>query len=136
MRDEVLVNLNHGPPSLLIVFQGGFATNTSNLGVMGTGGDKTVQGVFLDTSIGINHKKILVEFRIHADNVVNLMKHLKLKRRHGSAVVDTVEEAHEENLRVTLSTVTGLRLGLLRLDRKSTRLNSSHSGESRMPSSA
>jgi hypothetical protein len=114
MRDEVLVNLNHSPPSLLIVFQGGFTTNTGNLGVMGTCGNETVQGVFLDTSIGINHKKILVEFRIHTDDVVDLMEHLKLKRRHGSAVVDTVEEAHEENLRVTLSTVTRLSLGLFR----------------------
>ena len=43
---------------------------------------------------------------------------------------------HRENLNTSIAhTVVGLASGLL-IDRKSTRLNSSHSGESRMPSSA
>ncbi|KAI6770917.1 hypothetical protein HG531_009772 [Fusarium graminearum] len=115
MRNEVLVNLDHCPPSLFIVLQGGFTTNTSNLCVVGTGGNKTVQGVFLNAGIGINHKKVLVQFGVHTNNVVDLMEHLKLERRHGSAMMDTVQEAHKENLRVTFSTVTRLRLGLFRL---------------------
>jgi hypothetical protein len=43
------------------------------------------------------------------------MEHFKLEGRHGCSVVDTVEEAHEQNLRITLATVTRLSLGLLRL---------------------
>ena len=36
------------------------------------------------------------------------MVHLKFERTHGKVVVNAVQEPHQDNLRVTLSTVTGL----------------------------
>ena len=36
------------------------------------------------------------------------MVHLELKRCHGEVVVHTVQESHEDDLRVTLSAVTRL----------------------------
>ena len=43
------------------------------------------------------------------------MKHFQLQGVHSGAVVDAVEETHEQDLRVALSSVTWLRLVLFRL---------------------
>jgi hypothetical protein len=43
------------------------------------------------------------------------VEHFQLKGIHSRTVVDAVEEAHEKNLGVTLATIAGLGLALLRL---------------------
>lgn len=108
MRNIVLVNLNHGRPRAFLVLQAGFTADTGDLRVIGTRGDKSSERVFLDGSIGVDHEQVLVEFGINSDNVVDLMEHFEFERAHRGAVMDTVEEAEEENLGVTLSSVSWL----------------------------
>jgi hypothetical protein len=51
----------------------------------------------------------LVKLRINTDDVLDLMVHLEFERVHLAVKVDAVEEAHREDLRVSLSTVAGTR---------------------------
>ncbi|KAI6770920.1 hypothetical protein HG531_009775 [Fusarium graminearum] len=44
---------------------------------------------------------------VDADNIADLVVHLELHGAHGEVIVNTVEEAHENHLRVSLTTVTG-----------------------------
>ena len=62
----------------------------------------------------------------------NLFEVFRVQDRFGSG---PFAEADEETARALLGEVAAMAEGPL-ADRKSTRLNSSHSGESRMPSSA
>lgn len=63
-------------------------------------------GIRSNDCVGIDLEKELVESWVDADNVSDLMMHLEFKRGHGQVVVDAVEEAHDDHLGVTLSTVT------------------------------
>lgn len=59
-----------------------------------------------------------VEGRVDSDDILDLVVHLELARRHGSVKVHAVEEAHEEHLRISLSSVSRSRAlgGLSDLD--------------------
>ena len=83
MRDEVFVNLDHSPPRTLLILKTSFTANTSNLGIVGTSSYKTVQGVLSDAGIGINHEKIFIQFRVNANDIVDLVEHFQFERRHG-----------------------------------------------------
>ena len=60
-------------------------------------------------SIGINSEDVLVERRVDTDDIAHLVVDLELKWAHWRIEMDTVEVLHQENLTVTLATVTGLR---------------------------
>ena len=59
--------------------------------------------------IGINSEDIFVEGRVDTDDVAHLVVDLQLEWRHGGVKVHAVEVLHEEDLTVTLATVTRLR---------------------------
>ena len=106
MGDVVLINLDHSPPRLLFVLETGLTADTDDLGIIGTACHETVESIGLDHGIGVDHEHVLVKLRVHTDDVVDLVEHFQFKRVHLGAVVDTVEEAHKQDLRVTLTTVT------------------------------
>src|SRR6266536_4754522 len=112
MGDVVLVDLNHGPPTALFILETGLSTNSSNLCIICTARHKSIEGIFLDTCISVNHQEVLIEFRIHANDIVNLVEDFQLEWRHWSPVMNTVEEVEEQDLGVTFPAVTRLRLRL------------------------
>ena len=69
-------------------------------------------------SIGIHCEDVLVECRVNTDDIAHLMVNLELKRRHRSVEVHPVQVLHDENLTITLSTITRFRAlgGLSDLD--------------------
>ena len=73
MRDEVLVNLNHSPPRSFFVLQTGFTANASNLCIVGTSCDQSIERILADTGISVDHKKIFVKLGIDTNNVVDLV---------------------------------------------------------------
>ena len=68
--------------------------------------------------VGIDSEDVLVERRVDTNHIAHLVIDLQLERSHRSVEVDPIEVLHEENLTVTLSTVTRLRplRGLADLD--------------------
>jgi hypothetical protein len=61
--------------------------------------------------IGIHHENILVERRVNADDIPHLMVNLEFERAHRRIKVHTVQVMEQQDLGVTLPTITGL-LGL------------------------
>lgn len=60
-------------------------------------------------SISIHHENVLVERGINSNDVSHLMVDFQLQWRHGRVEVDTIQIVHEQNLRVTLSSIAGFR---------------------------
>lgn len=58
--------------------------------------------------VRIDLEYVLVEGRIDADDVPHLMVDLQFQWRHGCVKVDSVEVLQEEDLRISLSSVTRL----------------------------
>ena len=54
-------------------------------------------------------EQIFVEGWVDADNIADLVVHFEFHRAHGEVVVNAVEEAHEDHLGISLTTVTGTR---------------------------
>ena len=59
--------------------------------------------------IGIDLEEVLVEGRVDSDDVPHLMVNLEFQGSHGSVEVNSVEVSKEEDLRVSLSSVSRLR---------------------------
>jgi hypothetical protein len=83
MGDIVLVDLDHRPQTLFLVFQACLATNAYNFRIIGTGCNQAIKRVFSDTGVCVDHEKILIQLGVHPDNIVDLVEYLELKRRHG-----------------------------------------------------
>lgn len=62
----------------------------------------------LTHSICINHEDVFVKCRINPNDVSHLMINLQLHRRHRGVEMHSVEVVKEQNLRVSLASVTGL----------------------------
>ena len=60
MRDIVFVDLNHRPPRPLLVLQACLAAYAGNLGIVGTGGDESIEGIFSHIGIGVDHQEVFV----------------------------------------------------------------------------
>ena len=106
MGDVVLVYLDHGDHRALCVTQSSFAAHSNQAGVVQEGCNHSSGRVWSDHCICINLQYKLIESWIDTDDVPNLMVHLELHGCHGKVVVNAVEEAHENHLRVTFATIT------------------------------
>ena len=56
---------------------------------------QAIQGKSINNRIGIHHEKVLVECRVHADDVLDLVVHFQLERVHRSVEVHFVQEMHK-----------------------------------------
>lgn len=50
--------------------------------------DQPVEREWVNRGIGINHEQVLVERRVHADHILDLVVNLKLQRVHWCVEVD------------------------------------------------
>ena len=58
--------------------------------------------------IGVDSEDVLIEGWVNTNDIPHLMIDLELERSHSSVEMNPVEVLHDQNLTVTLSTVTGL----------------------------
>lgn len=99
--------LHHGGPGGLGVRERSLAAQSDDLAVLDEAADEVVQRERVDSRVGVDHQEVLVEGRVDADDVLDLVEDLELGGSHRRIEVDAVEEAHEEHLRVALAAVAG-----------------------------
>ena len=123
--------LDHSPPRLLLVLEPRLAADADDLRVVGRRSDEAVERVGCDRRVGVDDEHELrsgresqsrrtdeekaraathlVQLRVDADDVLDLVVHLELEREHLRVEVDAVQPAHGEDLRVALAAVAGAR---------------------------
>lgn len=107
MRDVVLVDLNHGDDGRSGIGQGRFTTKPDDSRVMHESSNHSGGRIWGDNSIGVNLQHEFVESRVDSNDVSNLMMHLELERAHRMVVVNSIQESHNDHLRVSFTTVSG-----------------------------
>ena len=104
--DEVLEHLNHGDPGVGLVCDLSLTTESHHLRILDHGANHVGQRVREDLRISVHHESDLVKVGGDASDFPDAVEHFVLEFRHALVEHDLLEERHEDDLRVTLATVT------------------------------
>ncbi|KAI3482907.1 hypothetical protein L1887_54229 [Cichorium endivia] len=113
VRDKVLVHLDHGDPALRLVGDARLATRAHDERIAHHAVGQRLHRLGIDHGVGVDHEAELEKVGRDAHERVHLAEEVIVERRHAIVVRDTLEEVHEDHLRVTLAAVTGLRVARL-----------------------
>lgn len=102
--------MDHRDPSLRLVRDLRLAAESHNLGVVDHARDHARDGIGEDLRVGVDAEDHLEPIRRDSRTPPHRVEELVLERRHALVEHDLLEEAHEEDLRIPLASVSGLRV--------------------------
>src|SRR5689334_22743828 len=101
---NLLKHLDHRNPRIPLIRNLCLSTKTHDLGILDHGGNHVCQTVREDLGIGVDHEYYLVEVWRNASDLPDTVEHLELELRHTFVKHNLLQERHENDLTVTLST--------------------------------
>lgn len=69
----------------------------------------TTLGTFSTYRVSVHSENVFIESWVNSDNIAHLMVDLEFQWRHRGIEVNPVEVVHQQDLTVTLATITGPR---------------------------